>query len=230
MSIEMTMNFNHMVSWSAVYAYFRLAEQNARSETKEEKLLAMKNMRFGFEKMVAILAEHAGITDDMVRQVKRQMNKVDNHLNLYDRIMALCVYGVIDAESGKNYNTIRILGNKGVEDHVYRNASTQQVSEDMEMMYGLLHRETNLFANKYMKTMPVLRESKAVKPAKKRGGLIAFIAVACFAMYVLFVGAAMKERRENYEENVQRMYEDYQESVQEMQAQHEENLKRMMGY
>ena len=61
MSIEMTMNFNHMVSWSAVYADFSLAEQNARRESKEEKILAMKSMRSGFEKMVAILAEHAGI-------------------------------------------------------------------------------------------------------------------------------------------------------------------------
>ncbi len=227
MSIEMTMNFNHMVSWSAVYADFRLAEKNARRETKEEKILAMKSMRSGFEKMVAILAEHAGITDDMVRQVKCQMNKDDNCVNLYGRILALCAYGVIDAESGKNYNTIRVLGNQGVHDNVYLNASTQQVSKDMEMMYRLLHRETNLFANKYMKTMPVLRESGAMKPAKKRGGLVAFIAVACLAMYVLFVGTAMKEQRENYEENAQRMYEDYQESVQRMQEQHQEAVDNM---
>lgn len=227
MSIEMTMNFNHMVSWSAVYADFRLAEQNARRETKEEKILAMKSMRSGFEKMVFILSEHAGITDDMVRQVKCRMNKDDNRVDLYGRILALCAYGVIDSESGKNYNIIRVLGNQGVHDNVYLNASTHQVSKDMEMLYRLLHRETNLFAYKYMKTMPVLRESGAMKPAKNRWGLLAFIAVACLAMYVLFIGIAMQEQRENYKENARRMYEDYQESVQKMQEQHQEAVANM---
>lgn len=227
MSIEMTMNFNHMVSWSAVYADFRLAEQNARRETKEEKILAMKSMRSGFEKMVFILSEHAGITDDMVRQVKCRMNKDDNRVDLYGRILALCAYGVIDSESGKNYNIIRVLGNQGVHDNVYLNASTHQVSKDMEMLYRLLHRETNLFAYKYMKTMPVLRESGAMKPAKIKWGLLAFIAVACAVMYVLFIGIAMKEQRDNYKETSRKMYEDYQESVQRMREDYQESVQRM---
>lgn len=160
---KMTVNFEHMKPWQAAYKDFRLVELNAIKSTKEENILAMKSMRSGFEKMVSALAEHAGITDDVVLQVKRQMNKNGDRVDLYGRVLALCAYKVIDEQSGKNYNTIRILGNHGVHDNEepYLSASAEQVRRDMEQMYKLLYEETYLFANEYIKKEPVI--------GKKRG-------------------------------------------------------------
>lgn len=231
MSIEMTMNFNHMAPWNAAYADLRLAEQNIKKATKEEKLLAMKSMRSAFEKMVTALAEHAGITDEVVMQLKRQMNKEDSRADLYGRILALCAYKVIDSQSANNYNTIRMLGNHAVHDceGPYKLADLQKVSKDAEIMFRLLHKESNLFANKYMMAESVVTaRTVAMRPTKRRGWFaLGFVAVACVALYFLFLFSAMERQQRNHEKNAQRMYEDYQENVERNQEEYEQAVADM---
>lgn len=159
---KMTINFEHMKPWEAAYADFRLVEENATKDSKAENILAMKSMRSGFEKMVSALAAREGITDGMILQIKKKLNK-EQKVDLYGRVLALRTYKVIDEQSGKNYNTIRILGNYGVHDNEepYLSASAQQIKKDMEQMYKLLYEETYLFANEYMKREPVLGIKKS---------------------------------------------------------------------
>lgn len=224
MSIEMNGNFEHMVSWEAAYADFRLAEQNAVKATKAEKILAMKSMRSGFEKMVTILAKHAGITDDMVRQVKYQMNKDDSRVDLYGRILALSAYGVLDAQSDKNYNLIRELGNRGTHDNEepYVTANVQQIHRDMEMMYKLLYRETLLFANKYMKAEPTLERctwkgttgNSENKIIKVFSGIVVAV---CATIMIAFVMSSMAYQNEMRKQQLELLEESRQkyEQVQE---------------
>lgn len=237
---KMTINFEHMKPWKAAYADFRLVELNATKDSKEENILAMKSMRSGFEKMVSTLAEHAGITDEVVLQVKRQLNKNGDRVDLYGRILALCAYKVIDEQSGKNYNTIRILGNHGVHDNEepYLSASPQQVKKDMEQMYKLLYEETYLFASEYIKKEPVLgkKNSKGKKaiaqnPAqgeKPEGSclksLVGFIvSTVILICAILFLSSyidtqrQIDQTRQEIEKRQEQFWQDYDENKQRIE-------------
>ncbi len=183
---KMTINFEHMKPWEAAYTDLRLAEENATKDSKAENILAMKSMRCGFEKMVFALAARERITDGMILQIKKKLNK-DPKVDLYGGVLALSAYKVIDPKSQNNYNTIRILGNYATHDYrdPYLSASPQRVKKEMEQMYRLLYEETYMFANEYMKREPVLgiknsNEKKALaqnptQKEKKKGSCLGTI-------------------------------------------------------
>lgn len=250
----MTINFEHLKPWEALYSDCRLAESNAIEGGRAEHILAMKSLGSGLEKMVAQLTKKAGITDEMVEAHKRQKGK-EGRADVFGRIMVLQDRGILDAQSSENYNTLRMLRNNAVHDNNLENASDAKIQKDMEKMYQLMYEESYLFANQYMadgkgsvvqgagvrngagvynnanRSVYTATPQQASK-SSGAGGVIAFIVVIGFIIWLVSSLISLSEYNERSKE-FQKQYEQsqqfYEETLQKMkqsEAQFEQTKKQ----
>lgn len=155
----MVTNFAHMKDWNVMYQKLLFLEDVILDiKNTESCIQVISTARGVIDILLKELVKEAGITDAQIIQISGQDQ---GRVNLFDRIKVLEAKGYISSATAENLHTIRKYGNQathGEENFVGK--SIEELTSIAEKVYGILYKETYLFANQYVKEARAKRNTK----------------------------------------------------------------------